>query len=137
MRFVIGVVLALSVGIGAYLGSARAAGSATAHARVVHLRIGDIAVAGQVQCRAIKETRSNPTRPDYLRCSKGPLGRAASSVMVTPNGVNFSNNVGKALCFLAAYAAQPGYPHPIFSTDLRCQKGPHAVSSVQIEVRRD
>jgi hypothetical protein len=43
MRFVIGVVLALSVGIGAYLGSAQVADSAKTPPRKVTLRAGDVA----------------------------------------------------------------------------------------------
>jgi len=43
MRFVIGVVLGLSVGIGAYLDPAQVAESANAPPRRLTLRLGDIA----------------------------------------------------------------------------------------------
>ena len=59
MRF---VVLALSVGIGAYLGSAQAAGSAKGHSRTVTMRIGDVAVVGQVRCLAWTDSRRSPIR---------------------------------------------------------------------------
>src|SRR5262245_31762348 len=140
MRFVIGVVLALSVGIGAYLGSAQVADSAKTPPRRVTLQMGDIAVAGQVQCRAWTDSRSLPVHPAYMQCSKGPWNRAfraGVSVFVTPYGINFSKKVGKAQCYLAAPAAYGRYAHPIFSAELRCQKGPHAVSSAQIEVLPD
>src|SRR5215475_5176227 len=95
MRFVIGVVLALSVGIGAYLGSAQVAGSAKTPPRRMKLRIGDIAAVGQVQCRAWTDSRRHPIRYAYLECSKGPWSRASRaglSVFVLPGAVNVLKN---------------------------------------------
>jgi len=104
MRFVIGVVLALSVGIGAYFGSAQAASSAKARPRTVsHLRIGDIAAVGQAQCLAYTESRSHPVREAYLRCSGGPLIRATYRVDVLPNG---------AIVVFKRGASQPVYTSP-------------------------
>ena len=131
MRFVIGVVLALSVGIGAYLGSAQVADSAKTPPRRVTLRPGDIAEAGQVQCRAIAESRQKPVHAQYLRCSKGGRRRAGLSIDVVPDGVNAVKKVGQVQCL---WEGLSDTAHPIFSAYLYCQKGPHAVSSVQIEV---
>jgi hypothetical protein len=87
MRFVFGLVLALSVGIGAYFGSAQVASSAKATPRTITLRIGDVAVVGQVRCLAWTDSRSSPIHDAYLRCSKGPRSRAAYSVDVLPEGI--------------------------------------------------
>jgi hypothetical protein len=87
MRFVFGLVLALSVGIGAYFGSAQVASSAKTTPRTVTLRIGDVAVVGQVQCLAWTDSRSSPIHEAYLRCSQGPRSRAAYSVDVGPGGI--------------------------------------------------
>jgi len=132
MRFVIGVVLAVSVGIGAYLGSARAAGSATAPARTVQLRIGDIAVVGQLQCRAWTDSRSNPI-PTYLECSKGPWNPDAVSVTVFPGGVTRSKKVGEGVCSLVSPGRAPGH-HVIFRASLLCANalaGKHVDASVE------
>jgi hypothetical protein len=128
MRFVIGVVLALSVGIGAYLGSAQVADSAKTPPRRVTLRIGDVAALGQIQCRATAWTRQHPTRTSdaYLRCSKGPLSRAAASVAVYPWGVLVGKKVGHVQCFWQAPG--PGLIPPrtfYFSASLSCNKGPN------------
>ena len=119
MRFVIGVVLALGVGIGAYLGSAQVADSAKTPPRTVRLQVGDIAVVGNGQCRATPESRQHPLRADYLLCSNGPLSRAAASVSVFEfgAGVRVGKTVGQVSCFLGA----PG--GPIFSASLVCNKG--------------
>jgi len=130
MRFVICVVLGLSVGIGAYLGSARAAGSATAPVRVVHLRVGDIAAAGQVQCRAWTDSRSHPVHAAYLECSKGPWSRAALSVYVLPGGVDVLKKVGQVQCVWQGLRERD----PTFSTYLRCTKGPRRHVAVSVEV---
>jgi hypothetical protein len=82
MRLVISVVLALSVGIGAYLGSAQAAGSATARPRMVILRIDEVAAAGRSHCRATSESRSQPYRYAYMRCWTGPEGSATYTALV-------------------------------------------------------
>src|SRR5262249_1176133 len=94
MRFVIAFVPPPSLSIAAYLGSAQVAGSAKTPPRRVTLQVGDIAVAGQVQCRAEPESRQHPTRVAYLQCSKGPLSRAAVSVAVFPGGVDVGKKVG-------------------------------------------
>jgi len=90
MRFVFAVVLALGVGIGAYLGSARAASSGKARPRMVMLRIGDTAAVGRTgpraQCLARTDSRFHPYRYAYLLCSAGPLSRATYSIVVTPSG---------------------------------------------------
>jgi len=127
MRFVFSVVLALSVGIAAYLGSAQVAGSAKMPHRRVTLQVGDIAAAGQVQCRAIAESRQHPTRVAYLQCSKGPLSRAAVSVAVFPGAAIVGKKVGQVSCYVEAPDA------PIFSAYLSCKKGPrHAAVSVEV-----
>ena len=133
MRFVIGVVLALSVGIGAYLGSAQVADSAKTPPRRVTLQVGDIAAAGQVQCRAEPESRQHPTRVAYLQCSKGPLSRAAESVGVWPGGVDVGAKVGQISCYVGAPG---GTASRFFSAYLSCKKGPrHA--AVAVEARPD
>src|SRR5215470_2412060 len=90
MRFVLSVVLALSVGIGAYFGSARVASSAKAPPRMVLLRMGDIAAVGRsgprAQCLATSESRSDPYRYAWLRCSAGPLSRATYWITIAPGG---------------------------------------------------
>ena len=88
MRFVFSIVLALSIGIGAYFGSARAASSAQAHPRMVLLRKGEIAAVGQsgprAQCQATLGIEDRSTR--LLRCSPGPLSRATYSILLAPSG---------------------------------------------------
>jgi hypothetical protein len=87
MRFAIGVVLAVSIGIGAYFGSARLASSANTPPRTVTLRIGDVAVLGQMQCVAVSESRRRPMRPGayYVRCSQRPTNQAPYVVDVFPD----------------------------------------------------
>ena len=89
MRFAIGVVLALSIGIGAYFGSAQMAGSANVPPRTVTLRIRDVAVLGQMQCVAVSESRSSPMKPGayYMRCSKRPFNQSRYHADVFPDGV--------------------------------------------------
>jgi hypothetical protein len=102
MRFIVSVVLALSVGIGAYFGSARAASSAKARPRTVrHPRIGDIAAVGQAQCRAWTDSRFHPIREAYLQCSGGPLIRATYRVEVLFDG--------------AIYVFKRGVSGPVYS----------------------
>jgi len=123
MRFVIGVVLALSVGIGAYLGSAQVADSAKTPPRRVTLQVGDIATVGQVRCRGFSNPsrqRPHPILATYLRCSTGPLSRAAASVAVMPGLVDVGKKAGQVSCFLVA----PGHRNQIFSAYLGCTKGP-------------
>ena len=87
-RLAVGVVLAFSVGLGAYFGSAQLAGSANAPKRTVTLRIGDVAVLGQMQCVAVSESRSRPMKPGayYMRCSKRPRNQAPYVVDAFPAG---------------------------------------------------
>ena len=130
MRFVIGVVLALSVGIGAYLGSAQVAGSAKTPPRRVTLRIGDVAALGQIQCQAIPWTRSRTPGPNdaYLHCSSG---RAAESVDVSLGGVRVSKKAGHIQCFLGG----PGPRAPIFVAGLICNdegRRKHMYLSVEV-----
>ena|SRR5215831_353978 len=90
MRFVFSVVLALSVGIGAYFGSARAASSAKARPRMVLLRMDQIAAVGRSgprgQCQATAESRTDPYGSAWLRCSAGPLSRATYWISLGPRG---------------------------------------------------
>ena len=130
MRLVIGVVLALSVGIGAYFGSAQVAGSAKTPPRRVTLQIGDVAAVGQVQCRAGTSQVRHPLHADYLQCSKGPLSRAAGSVAVSSVGVDVQKKVRHVQCFLET----PGYANRIFSASLVCTKGPR-YAGLSIEVQ--
>src|SRR5215469_4505416 len=111
MRFVIGVVLALSVGIGAYLGSAQVADSAKTPRRVT-LQVGDIAVVGNGQCRATPESRQHPLRADYLLCSNGPLSRAAASVSVFEfgGGVRVGITVGQGSWFFGPLRCPTLFP---------------------------
>jgi len=103
MRFVLSVVLALSVGIGAYFGSARAASSAQAHPRMVLLRKGEIAAVGpygpRAQCQATLGIEDRSAR--LLRCSPGPLSRATYSILLASNGFE---------------VFKKGVPDPVYST---------------------
>ena len=148
MRFVIGVVFALSVGIGAYLGSAQVADSAKTPPRKVTLRLGDIAAIGQIQCRAEVDVRGHPVMHDtimrdgFFACSKGPE-RAAQWVQVRPGVVRVFKKVGQVQCLLEAPSGRPMSPtpallsgrHPIFYASLGCTKGPgnHA-AALSVEV---
>jgi hypothetical protein len=86
MRLVFGVVLAVSVGVGGYFGSAQVATSARTPPRTVALNIGDVAVVGQVRCLAVTDSRSQPIRNAYMRCSARPHYRAPYWVDVLPTG---------------------------------------------------
>ena len=132
MRFVIGVVLALSVGVGAYLGSAQVADSAKTPPRTVTLRSGDIAAIGHYQCRGVTYGERHPVPNAYLLCSVGPLSRAAESVEVFGDSVSVEKKVGHVQCFWQSprpegpHPPGPSTPHPTpyFSENLRCLKGP-------------
>jgi hypothetical protein len=102
-RVGIGVVLAVSVGIGAYLGSAQLAGSTPNAKRTVTLRVGDAAVFGRVRCLATSDSRSEPMRPGwyYMLCSKRPLRDARYRVDIFPNGATVS---------------EAGNPTPLYTT---------------------
>ena len=135
MRFVIGIVLALSVGIGAYLGSAQVADSAKTPPRKVTLRIGDVAALGQIQCRAIPWTRgSTRTRYAYLQCTKGPASRAPVTVDVgMAGGLYVFKKVGQTQC---AWTGPFETVHPIFAASLRCTRGTSG-ANVSVKVRPD
>jgi len=124
MRFVIGVVLALSVGIGAYLGSAQVADSAKTPPPKVTLRTGDLVTLGQIQCQAIALSRAHParTRDANLRCSTGPRSRATVSVNFPPGGIYLVKKVGQGVCTLRAPGQAPGH-HVMFSASLECWNG--------------
>jgi len=91
-RFAMGAALVLSVGVGAFFGSARLAGSAPTRAsngRIVTLQLGDSAVLGyRVRCLARSDSRSSPLRYAYMRCSKRPASRARYSVDIAPEGIS-------------------------------------------------
>jgi hypothetical protein len=112
MRFVIGVVLALSVGIGAYLGSAQAAGSAKTPPRTVNSRAAESVTVfgnnvdvekkiGHVQCfwQSPRPAKPHPPGPstthwhrpyfsENLRCDKGRT-YVNGSIEVLPHGIAF------------------------------------------------
>lgn len=100
---VIGSVAALSVGIGAYFGSAQLADSANPPKRSVVLRIGDKAVLGEMQCVAVSDLRRHPMRPGfyYMRCSRRPLIHSRYHVDVWPDG---------------AQVWDAGVPGPLYTT---------------------
>src|SRR5262249_22520655 len=107
MRFVIGVGLALSVGIGAYLGSAQVADSAKTPPRKVTLRLWDIAAIGHMQCRAEQDGRGHHLiiRDAFFACSKGPeldSSRSAQWVQVRPGAVRVFKKAGQVQCDLEA-----------------------------------
>ena len=150
MRFVIGVVLALSVGVGAYLGSAQVADSAKTPPRKVTLRLGDIAAIGHIHCRAEQDGRSWDhliLRDAFFACSKGPSSRAvddaAQWVQVRPGAVRVFKKVGQVQCDLEAPSGRPTFStpallsgrHPIVYASLACWKGPgnHA-AALSVEV---
>jgi hypothetical protein len=81
MRFVLGVAVVLSVGVGAYFGSAQVARSAKPPARMLELRVGDSALIRQdIQCVATTDSRRYPLKYAYMRCSTRPF--SASHVFV-------------------------------------------------------
>lgn len=88
-RFATGVALALSVGVGAYFGSARLAGSTPNRApRVVTMQVRDVAVlGGRVRCQAWSDSRSSPLRHAYMHCSKRPASQARYWVDIAPEGI--------------------------------------------------
>jgi len=88
MRLVFFLVLAVSVGSGAYFGSAQLAGSATKPApRTFMLHTGDTAVVGRTQCVAVSDSRSHPMAGSYMRCSKRPLNQSRYHADVSPDAV--------------------------------------------------
>jgi len=86
MRVVFGFVLALCVGVGACFGSAQAANSAKANGRIVTLKLGDLAVLGNIQCRVFTRSPRYPVEYAHVQCSNGPLSTAADS-FVTSQGI--------------------------------------------------
>jgi hypothetical protein len=144
MRYVIGVVLALSVGIGAYLGSVQVADSAKTPPRKVTLRLGDIAAIGHMQCRAEQDGRGHHLiiSDAFFACSKGPSS-PAQWVQVRPGAVRDFKKVGQVQCDLEARSGRPTFStpallsgrHPIFYASLWCWKGPgnHA-AALSVEV---
>jgi hypothetical protein len=87
MRVVFGFVLALCVGVGACFGSAQAANSAKANGRIVTLKMGDLAVLGNIQCRVFSNSPGHPYEYAHVQCSNGPLSKAAYS-FVTNGGID-------------------------------------------------
>jgi len=87
MRFVFGVAVVLSVGIGAFFGSAQVAGSTKVPPKTVTMGIGDVAVVGPVQCLAWTDSRRFPIRRAYMRCSAGPKEQAPYLVDIGANAV--------------------------------------------------
>ena len=87
MRVVFGFVLALCVGVGACFGSAQAANSAQANGRIVTLKIGDLAVLGNIQCRVFSNSPRHPYEYAHVQCSNGPLSKATYS-FVTNGGID-------------------------------------------------
>lgn len=75
------VVALLSLGLGAYFGSARIADSTSSRPRVVTLRNHGIAVYGNVQCVA----DSSPISRRHMECSRRPGSRAPYNVEIYPN----------------------------------------------------
>jgi len=69
--------LAVSAGLGSYLGSARLAGSTSTAPRTITLRSQDVAVFGRVRCSANVEART----PHFL-CSKRPRAKAKYEVSI-------------------------------------------------------
>jgi hypothetical protein len=69
------------------------------------LRMGDIAAVGRsgprAQCLATSESRFQPYRYAWLRCSAGPLSRATYWINLFPGG-------------FAVF--QKGVPDPVYST---------------------
>ena len=104
MRFVFGLVLALSVGIGAYLGSAQVASSAKATPRTLTMPIGDVAVVGQIRCLAWTDSRSSPisrgsstassARPRSNSCSTKTHSQSARIIPSTGNAPMTRSNDG-------------------------------------------
>jgi hypothetical protein len=92
MRVVFGFVLALCVGVGACFASAQAANSAKANGRIVTLKIGDVAVLGNAQCRVISYSPRHPYEYVHVQCSNGPLSKAAYSFAT--NGFASDHSVG-------------------------------------------
>ena len=106
MRVVSGFVLALCVGIGAFFGSAQAANSAQANGRIVTLKLGDVAVLGNVQCRVFTRSPRYPVEYAHVQCSTGPLSKAAYSAVT-----NGSPDVGGGIDVF-----QKGVSAPIYAT---------------------
>ncbi|HEU5215886.1 MAG TPA: hypothetical protein VFU30_10120 [Gaiellaceae bacterium] len=90
MRVVFAFVLALCVGVGACFGSAQAANSAKANGRIVKLKIGDLVVLGNAQCRVFTNSPRHPIEYAHVQCSNGPLSKATYSFVT--NG--FAATVG-------------------------------------------
>jgi len=99
MRFALGVAVVLSVGVGAYFGSAQVASSAKPPARKLELRVGDSALIRQdIQCVATSDSRRYPLRNAYMRCSTRPLSASRFVVDIGPGWVNvWSKGLSKVL----------------------------------------
>jgi hypothetical protein len=86
MRVVFGFVLALCVGVAACFGSAQVANSAQANGRIVTLKLGDVAVLGDIQCRVFTRSPGHPVEYAHVQCSNGPLSKAVYS-FATARGI--------------------------------------------------
>ena len=118
MRVVFGFVLALCVGVGACFGSAQAANSAKANGRIVTLKIGDVAVLGDIQCRVFSNSPDHPNEYAHVQCSNGPLSTA------TYSAVTRGTDLGSSISVF-----QKGVSAPIYSTPQTMFKGQHVTNS--------
>jgi len=118
MRVVFGFVLALCVGVGACFGSAQAANSAKANGRIVTLKIGDVAVLGNVQCRVFSNSPRHPVEYAHVQCSNGPLSKATYSAVTSGTDLGSSISV-----------FQKGVSAPIYSTPQTMGNGQHVTNS--------
>lgn len=92
------LIVAMSVVVGSYFGSAKIAQSTSSasSARTITLRTGDVAVYGNLRCLATFEGRT-----DYFLCSRRPRARARYEAAIRPSGIN---------------VFRMGNPDPIYST---------------------
>jgi hypothetical protein len=74
--------LALSLGVGGYLGSAQIANPASSRSRVITLRSQDVAVFGGVQCVGNVEAGYK-----HMLCSRRPRSKARYDVAIFPRSV--------------------------------------------------
>ena len=88
MTLALPAALVVSVGVGAYFGSAQIATSSKPPARVLELRVGDSAVIRQdLQCVATSDSRRFPLKEAYMRCSKRPFSASRFVVDIGPDSV--------------------------------------------------